>query len=183
MRNRHKQGVVSIMGDKNKFLVGSMRVCVREGGRYECKWTEWRKLAPDYTETLSYATPLTYPPFNDDLTLIKNWSLFLRRSSAASIGYKIRIRNWSDCCVDVGTCLCSMDHLRWVPRRGIAGQPWRNWGSERVSSPLGECSGRRFLLDRRSDGRSRLYLILWSVNYKALFLTFCVHLTLGGSWG
>lgn len=128
----------------------------------------WRRLARDYTATLSYATPLTYPPFNDDLTLVKNWSLLLRRSSAASIRYEIHIRNWSECSVHVGTCLYSMDRLRWVPRRGIAGQPWRNWGSERVSSLLGGCSSKRFLLDRRLDGRSRWYLILPTINLQSI---------------
>lgn len=85
MESRHKQGWwwVSIIRDESEESKLVVWVCVREW--YVGGWDE--KDLRDYTATLSYATPLTCPPFNDDLTLIKNWSLFLRRSSAASVRF------------------------------------------------------------------------------------------------
>jgi hypothetical protein len=56
----------------------------RNWDRQYGQWMMSQRRCNYYTETLSYDTPLMYPPFSEDFTLVKNWSLSLRRSSAAS---------------------------------------------------------------------------------------------------
>lgn len=123
----------------------------------------WR-LETYYTETLSYDTPLMYPPFSEDFTLVKNWSLSLRRSSAASgdsifiskiFGFQSQCDPNNDTMLDRNkTHPCSVDHPHLAPKIDIADRPWRNWGSELVSSLLEGCSDIRSLLGQHLDGIS-----------------------------
>lgn len=46
---------------------------------------------------------------------------------------------------------CSVDHPHLVLRTSIADQPWQNWGSELVSSPLGGCLSTHCLPSQRLD--------------------------------
>lgn len=105
------------------------------------------------TSTLSYCTPLIFPPRIEFFTLCRNWSRFFRSSSAASkVG--LRLQRSQLYVLALETYPCSVDHLHSAPGRDIEARPRQSSNSTPASNLHGEYSSRHSLLDQRLDGIS-----------------------------